>query len=303
MKQIHAQLQKCELPSESDIKQLCIKIKEILIDEPNVVHITPPISVCGDIHGQFYDLLELFEVGDYCPESSYLFMGDYVDRGRHSIETILYLFVIKVMYPTKITLLRGNHESRSATRNYGFYSECKRKFGCMEVYNWCMDVFDLLPISAVIGNNFFAVHGGLSPELKGVDGLYGIDRCKEIESEGVISDILWSDPDDDVNDWIESNRGAGFLFGEKQVDQFNQINNFKCVLRSHQPAMNGYNYMFRGKLCTVWSAPNYCYYIGNDASILEIDEHMNKKFVIFADSPDYIPKKDDHIVYEPAYFL
>ena len=303
IEKIHSQLQKCELPSESEIKSLFNKAKEIFITEPNMVVLYPPISVCGDIHGQFYDLLELFAVGDDCPETSYLFLGDYVDRGYHSIETFLYLLTIKVKYPSKITLLRGNHESRSATRNYGFYLECKTKFGNKDVYNWCMDVFDLLPISAIIGQKLFAVHGGLSPKLNRIDNIHNLNRVQEIEPDGIISDLMWSDPDEDVKGWVLSNRGAGYLFGAKQVKRFNEKNGLSCILRSHQLVSSGYQYMFDESLCIVWSSPNYCYRCGNVAAILEIDEHTNRKFNIFTESPDFIRKDIEEIYAGPAYFL
>ena len=143
-------LKNCKLPSESEIKDICEKVKEILVKEDNLVHLSSPISICGDLHGQFYDLLELFEIGDTPPETSYCFMGDYVDRGHHSIETFLYLILFKIRYPQRMTLLRGNHESRNITKSYGFYDECNNKFGSSNVYNYCIEVFDLLPLTAVI---------------------------------------------------------------------------------------------------------------------------------------------------------
>jgi serine/threonine-protein phosphatase 4 catalytic subunit len=303
MEKLIAQLQKLELPTETEINLLFKKAEEILIEEPNTIILYPPISICGDIHGQFYDLLELFEHGDYCPETSYVFMGDLLDRGYHGIEVFLYLIAIKVRYPTKMTLLRGNHESRTATQYYGFYEECKKKFGTDDVYKWCMNICDLLPISAVISQQLFLVHGGLSPNLNGIDELYHLNRKQEIAREGIISDMLWSDPDDKVNDWAKSERGAGYLFGTLQAQKFNHINNFNCIMRSHQLVQDGYEYLLEGNVCTVWSAPNYCYRCGNVGTILEIDEYMNRNFNIFEESPDFIRKDVGEIDSRPAYFL
>jgi len=238
---IHEQLKECKLPSISQIKFLCQKVSEILTEEPNVVLLNPPISVVGDIHGQFFDLLELFEIGGQVPKTDYCFLGDYVDRGYYSLETFLLLLVLKVRYPSHITLLRGNHESRSCTLTYGFYKECQDKVG-VEIYNHITSVFDLLPLSAVIGQDLFCVHGGLSPHITYIDEINKFNRKKEIK--GKMSDLLWSDPDDTIEDWGVNNRGAGYLFGSNVVKQFNQINYLSCILRAHQMVDAGYYYMF-----------------------------------------------------------
>lgn len=246
---IHELLKQCKLPSITQIKFLCDKASEILIKEENVVILSPPISVVGDIHGQFYDLLELFEVGCQVPKTNYCFLGDYVDRGYYSLETFLLLLVLKVRYPDNITLLRGNHESQNCTLTYGFYQECQDKID-YDVYTWVTSVFDLLPLSAIIGQELFCVHGGLSPRITYIDEINALNRKKEIK--GKMSDLLWSDHDDTINDWAESTRGAGFLFGSNVVKQFNEINFLSCILRAHQMVDTGYYYMFDKGLCTVW---------------------------------------------------
>ncbi len=301
-------LEKCILPSENEIKILCDKVKEIFIKEDNVVILNPPVSICGDLHGQFHDLLQLFEVGGRPPLTSYCFAGDYVDRGSHGIETFLYLILLKIRYPEKITMLRGNHECRSTTQNYGFYKECAKKFGGINVYNYIADVFDLLPISAVIGERLFVVHGGLSPSLDNISDLDGLDRKMEIQTSGIISDLVWSDPDEQVAEWEESSRGAGFTFNQYAVKKFNEINNIDCVFRSHQMAHAGYHYMFNNTICIVWSAPNYCYSAGNDAAILEIDDNMGRYFNVFGPSEnsqklDEFDEYQYEILNKPAYFL
>ncbi|GLE06632.1 hypothetical protein PINS_up016026 [Pythium insidiosum] len=147
MKALDAQidrLRRAENLSETEIYELCQKGKEILAAESNVQPVRCPVTVCGDIHGQFYDLLELFRIGGSCPDTNYLFMGDYVDRGYYSLESVTLLVALKVRHPERITILRGNHESRQITQVYGFYDECLRKYGNANVWKYFTDLFDHL---------------------------------------------------------------------------------------------------------------------------------------------------------------
>jgi len=162
-------LRQCKIIPESDVRKLCEKAKEILGEEENVHHVPIPATVVGDIHGQFYDLLELFDVGGQVPEVNYVFMGDFVDRGYYSVETFLYLLALKVRYPKRVTLIRGNHESRQITQVYGFYDECLRKYGNANVWSLFTSLFDYLPLSAVVEDSIFCLHGGLSPSLDDFD--------------------------------------------------------------------------------------------------------------------------------------
>lgn len=172
---------------EHEVKALCEKVsnkyqfnkfqaKEILSQESNVQPVKCPVTVCGDIHGQFHDLMELFKIGGKSPDTNYLFMGDYVDRGYYSVETVTLLVALKVRFRERITILRGNHESRQITQVYGFYDECLRKYGNANVWKYYTDLFDLLPLTAVVENQIFALHGGLSPNLDTLDQIRQIDR-------------------------------------------------------------------------------------------------------------------------------
>lgn len=279
-------LKKGNCISETDLKKLCIQVKNILIEEANVQPVRSPVTICGDIHGQFYDLLELFKTGGDLPNTNYIFMGDFVDRGHNSVETFQLLLCYKAKYPECITLLRGNHESRQITQVYGFYDECVKKYGNANPWKYCVEVFDFLNLAALVDGKVFCVHGGLSPSLRTIDQIQVLERVQEIPHIGPYCDLMWSDPDD-ITDWDISPRGAGYLFGSRATKEFNYINKLELVCRAHQLVMEGYKYHFPEKsLVTVWSAPNYCYRCGNVASILYLDENLERNFKLFNDVPE-----------------
>jgi serine/threonine-protein phosphatase PPG1 len=175
---------------------LCERLKDLLVEDDNVVRVQSPVCVCGDIHGQFHDLLELFRLGGDAPATHYIFLGDFVDRGAMSVETISLLAVLKALYPEHVTLLRGNHESRQTTQVYGFQMECMKKYdGDARVYKAFTDLFDFLPLGAIVDDRLLCLHGGLSPAIHHIDQLRMIDRFMEIPPDGPFADIVWSDPD------------------------------------------------------------------------------------------------------------
>jgi len=281
-----ATVRKCKFLPENELKQLCDIVKELLLQESNVQPVNSPVTICGDIHGQFWDLLKLFRVGGEIPDRNYIFMGDFVDRGYYSLETFTFLLVLKARYPDRITLLRGNHESRQITQVYGFYDECQQKYQNANAWKCCAQVFDLLTLAAIVDGKILCVHGGLSPDIRTMDQIRTINRNVEIPHEGAFCDLMWSDPED-IETWQISPRGAGWLFGAKVVDEFNQVNDLELICRAHQLVQEGYKYMFQKEnLVTVWSAPNYCYRCGNVASILELDENLKRNFKIFEAVPD-----------------
>ena len=199
-------------------------------------------------------------------------MGDFVDRGSHSVETLMLLLAMKVRFPERIWLIRGNHESRQITQVYGFYDECVKKYGCLNLWQHCCDVFDCLSIGAVLDGVALVVHGGLSPSIDTIDQLRtSIDRFQEVPQDGAFCDILWSDPEEGVTGWTVSPRGAGFVFGHDVVAKFNHTNGIDFIARAHQLVMEGFRYMFDDQLVTIWSAPNYCYRCGNVAAMLTVD--------------------------------
>ncbi|KAK4618024.1 Serine/threonine-protein phosphatase SIT4 [Fulvia fulva] len=413
----------CRYLPEADMKRLCEIVKECLMEESNIQPVQAPVTVCGDIHGQFYDLLELFNVaggmpgevderaaaaaatarekearskrtsmssggaamfsasdlepptqitdpkvkrkmkrrfqkdsaytsaasedgsepggaddeerrgrmrsrsmnesvdegedieddgsedsgvGVRSPEPSrskstaqsnkvdhtnglqnFVFLGDFVDRGYFSLETFTLLMCLKAKFPDKVTLVRGNHESRQITQVYGFYEECQQKYGNASVWKSCCQVFDFLALAAIIDGKVLCVHGGLSPEIRTLDQIRVVARAQEIPHEGAFCDLVWSDPEE-VDTWAVSPRGAGWLFGDKVSSEFNHVNNLQLIARAHQLVNEGYKYHFASQdVVTVWSAPNYCYRCGNVASIMTLGEDLNPDFKIFSAVPDH----------------
>lgn len=273
---------------EETIYELCLKCQELLVNESNVTHVDTPVTICGDIHGQLHDLLTLFEKSEGIEKNRFIFLGDFVDRGFYSLESFLLLLCYKLRYPDRITLIRGNHETRQITKVYGFYDEVIRKYGNSNVWRYCCEVFDYLSLGAIINGQIFCVHGGLSPDVMTVDEIRSIDRKQEVPHEGAMCDLLWSDPDE-VDTWSLSPRGAGFLFGKNEVDQFLHRNDISLIARAHQLVMEGYKEMFDGGLVTVWSAPNYCYRCGNVAAVLRIDDDLSRNYTIF----EAVPAQDN----------
>jgi len=273
-------LYSCQLLTETEVKWLCQRCTEILAEESNLERVDAPVTICGDVHGQFYDVIELFEHGGRCPDTNYLFLGDYVDRGYNSVETFLLLVALKVRYCDRITLIRGNHESRQITQVYGFYEECLRKFSTVNVWRYCTELMDYLSLGALVERQIFAVHGGLSPSVSTLNDIRFIDRKREVPHDGAMCDLLWSDPEH-IEGWGVSPRGAGYLFGVKVVDAFVETNAIKSIVRAHQLVMEGYRSMFDDQVITIWSAPNYCYRCGNVGAILRIDEDLNFEYETF----------------------
>ncbi|KIW82230.1 serine/threonine-protein phosphatase [Fonsecaea pedrosoi CBS 271.37] len=338
--------------------------KQQKIAKSNIQPVSTPVTICGDIHGQFYDLLELFRVAGGMPNESapetpvtpaniitsadieppstitdpklkkklklggsehpdtpseksseisdaeeipssqqseiedersesgniisrkqnanFIFLGDYVDRGYFSLETLTLLLCLKAKYPDKITLVRGNHESRQITQVYGFYEECVQKYGNTSVWKACCQVFDFMTLGAIVDGKVLCVHGGLSPEIRTLDQVRVVARAQEIPHEGAFCDLVWSDPED-VETWAVSPRGAGWLFGDRVSQEFCHVNGLNLIARAHQLVNEGYKYHFKSQdVVTVWSAPNYCYRCGNLASVCDIGEDMKPTFKLFS---------------------
>ena len=331
--------------------ELIRRTREILVQEPNVVTVHPPTvglsfslsllklqtsfffffhffppkngTVVGDIHGQFFDLLSVFEIAGNPPETQFVFLGDYVDRGDFSTETMLYLCAMKVLAPSRVTLLRGNHESRLMGECMTFLLECQHKY-TTEVFDAFMDLFDCLPIAGHILDsaygNCLCVHGGISPDLVSLEEINALNRFRELPSSGALCDLVWSDPVDDYNpldnsfigmtndqwDAIEflpnAIRHSSVQYGMKAVAQFCDDNDLCCVIRGHQVQQEGYKEHFVTEedpiamVLTIFSAPDYCGEYGNKgAFLLVMKDRFEVQQIRAVQHPFYLPDFVDGI--------
>ena len=261
--------------TEREINTVIEKALPILQNEPSMLELEPPIYICGDIHGQFYDLLRVFDILKYPPESKFLFLGDYVDRGKKSLECILLLLCLKIKYPSNIYLLRGNHESQDVNRTYGFFDECKRK-ASIKIYKQFCNLFNILPITALVGEKILCMHGGLSYDLKDINQLKKIVRPTEIPNSGLLCDLVWSDPDDSLFLDFSKNqeRGISICFSKTVVEEFTKNNDIDLICRAHQVVEEGFQFFANMKLITVFTAPNYMGEFDNKGGVLKVNEDM-----------------------------
>ncbi|GMI89899.1 type one serine/threonine protein phosphatase 4 [Hibiscus trionum] len=265
--------------NDSEIRQLCLTAKKLFLSQPNLLQLEAPINICGDIHGQYSDLLRLFEYGGFPPKTNYLFLGDYVDRGKQSIETICLLLAYKIMFPDNIFLLRGNHECASINRIYGFYDECKRRFN-VRLWKVFTDCFNCLPVSAVVDDKILCMHGGLSPDMQSLDQIRAIERPTDVPDQGLLCDLLWADPDRDISGWGENDRGVSYTFGADKVADFLKKHDLDLICRAHQVVEDGYEFFAERQLVTIFSAPNYCGEFNNAGAVMSVDASLLCSFQI-----------------------
>ena len=268
---------------ESYIVELCDRCIELFLKEPSILTLSAPINVCGDTHGQFTDTLRIFDVAGKPGKKQFLFLGDYVDRGAQSIENIVYLLTLKLLRPTSIYMIRGNHETEEISTVYGLRDECCRRYS-YNVYAKLIRVFDVLPFAAIVSNTIFCVHGGISSES--VEKLKEVKRPLEINDSTPVIDLLWSDPGTD-DGFVPSPRGVSYLFGHEQALKFMKDNGFSLIIRSHEFCQDGVAlpYGKYGGFITVFSASNYCRTM-NTSAIVSISKSLVLHFSLFTPEID-----------------
>ncbi|KAG5518309.1 hypothetical protein PMAC_003105 [Pneumocystis sp. 'macacae'] len=262
-------------------------IKKILNSEPTMIEIDVKsdhiLTICGDIHGQYFDLLEIFRLNGQPSESNrYLFNGDFVDRGSWSTEVVLLLYAFKWLYPTGIFLNRGNHETDDMNKIYGFEGECKAKY-TERTFKLFSESFNCLPLATLIGSTYLVLHGGLfSDDNVTLDDIKKIDRISKRQpgNTGLMMEILWTDPQP-LPGRGPSKRGVGLQFGPDVTKKFIETNNLKAIIRSHEVKPNGYEIEHNGHCITVFSAPNYCDTQGNKGAYIRIGYNLELEFKTF----------------------
>ncbi|KAF8947185.1 hypothetical protein BGZ47_010011 [Haplosporangium gracile] len=257
----------------NEIVYICQTAREVFLSQPTLIELNAPVKIVGDIHGQYTDLLRMFEMCGFPPSANFLFLGDYVDRGKMSLETILLLFCYKIKYPENFFLLRGNHECASVTKVYGFYDECKRR-ASIKMWKAFVDVFNCLPLAAIVANKIFCVHGGLSPSLGTMDDIRALRRPTDVPDYGLLNDLLWSDPSDTALDWEDNERGVSYCFGRSIIQKFLNKHDFDLICRAHMVVEDGYEFFNDRALVTVFSAPNYCGEFDNFGAVMSVSEEL-----------------------------
>ncbi|KAM3182841.1 GTP-binding nuclear protein gsp1/Ran [Hymenolepis weldensis] len=271
---------------EEEMTDLCHGVRHLFLSQPNLLDLGGPLKIVGDIHGQYEDLLRIFDLCGNPRDINYLFLGDYVDRGKQSLETICLLFCYKLRYPTRFFLLRGNHECQAISRIYGFFEECKRRFS-VKLWKTFIDAFSCLPVSAIVENQIFCCHGGLSPDMLTPElvklanlrqKIRDIARPCDVPERGLLCDLLWSDPwyvesvssDKEPCGWEPSERGVSYMFGPNIIDQFLERYELDLICRAHQVVEDGYEFYANRSLVTIFSAPNYCGEFDNAGAVFSL---------------------------------
>lgn len=266
-----------------EVGELCYAAEQIFMHEPTVLQLKAPIKVFGDLHGQFGDLMRLFDEYGFPSTAGdityidYLFLGDYVDRGQHSLETITLLLALKIEYPENVHLIRGNHEAADINALFGFRLECIERMGESDgIWAWTRfnQLFNFLPLAALIEKKIICMHGGIGRSISSVEQIEKLERPITMDAGSIIlMDLLWSDPTE--NDSIEglrpNARGPGLVtFGPDRVTDFCKKNKLQLIIRAHECVMDGFERFAQGQLITLFSATNYCGTANNAGAILVV---------------------------------
>lgn len=266
-----------------EVGELCYAAEQIFMHEPTVLQLKAPVKVFGDLHGQFGDLMRLFDEYGFPSTAGdmtyidYLFLGDYVDRGQHSLETITLLLALKIEYPENVHLIRGNHEAADINALFGFRIECIERMGERDgIWAWTRfnQLFNYLPLAALIEKKIICMHGGIGRSINSVEQIEKIERPITMDAGSIVlMDLLWSDPteNDSVEGLRPNARGPGLVtFGPDRVTEFCKKNKLQLIIRAHECVMDGFERFAQGQLITLFSATNYCGTANNAGAILVV---------------------------------
>jgi serine/threonine-protein phosphatase PP1 catalytic subunit len=273
---------------------ICLKTFSLFEKEANILQLSAPFYIFGDIHGQFSDLIRFIEMVGMPPNVKLLFLGDYVDRGNNSLEVIAFLFCLKIKYPKHVFLIRGNHECSQVNDNYGFLEECVSRYGNVDgnqIWHNVNQTFRMLPLCALINKKIFCTHGGISPNIKSFAELNCLNRNTDIPNSGIMCDLTWSDPKTQQSKWKESDRGVSYTFNKDALSDFKKRLNIDLVIRAHQVVDDGYQFFDNKSLVTVFSAPNYCGHNDNNGAVLKIKKNLDCSFIILKPTNKKIKKQ------------
>ncbi|VIP00151.1 Ser/Thr protein phosphatase family protein [Brugia malayi] len=269
-----------ELP---DLHQLLTMAKASFQKVPTLIEVPCPVNICGDIHGQYGDLMRIFASCGLPFKVRYLFLGDYVDRGRHPLEVIVLLLACKIQFPKFVFLLRGNHELFHINKTYGFAAEIRTRYriqaDAQGLYNHFNEVFAEMPLAAIVAGKILCMHGGLSPELNSLNDIRNIKRPLRMV-KGLAQDLLWADPETGAKGFQRNQiRGVSWVFGENAVHEKIKQLGIDMVIRAHQVVEFGYAFFANRKLITVFSAARYHEDLCNFAAVVVIDSHLELSFL------------------------
>ena len=249
---------------------ICTRANSIFESEPMVLQVKSPCIVVGDIHGHLLDLYRILINYGIPQNTRYVFLGDLVDRGEFSVETIILVFLLKIFWPNNVYLIRGNHEFEYLCSQCGFSSQLELVYHDPTIINAFISIFAQIPLAALIDQNILCVHGGISPTLFSTCQIASIQRPLFDFGDEIIDSLVWSDPSQDIDYFQPSSRGTGYLFGERAFNDFARDAHIKLLVRGHECVMNGCEFVFQNRLVTVFSASNYCGLVGNNAGVLKI---------------------------------
>jgi protein phosphatase len=256
---------------------MCQDLRGVFMNEPSMLELSSPLIIVGDLHGQILDLFRILKSCGTPPSAKYLFLGDFVDRGDFSVDVVTLVFVLKVLYPQAVHIIRGNHEFSSVCSTGGFQDECEDLFRTPMVFYAFLHAFEAIPFAALIDKCALTVHGGIGPDVNDISQLRKIERPISEFDDSFIDSLVWSDPCEDINDFEKSHRGTGYLFGEAALKAFIEKNGIKMVIRGHECVEDGYALQFGGKLVTIFSASNYCGNVGNKAAIIILRKNADQQ--------------------------